>query len=446
MSGPKSAHYTLAGSLAEQRRTVEQRQVEAAERRRAEAERQRREAEARARAVEARRREQARQERLAGVRSTRRRLAIVREQLSRAIAKLPPDSGPPSVPELPEIADESMESLDALQQTLDDIGRRLDEIRARVDTAHALAGIDFSGLGAAQTLDQVLDRFLHAAGAPIGETNADTGISSDDAARRDAVRRIAGRLVGVSLDELPAALEALVQRVLSVDGFARFDMLCTELRLQVQQHNERIEARRRGSALAGNWLERLAPLDVEGGQADLRETLADVRNGHRPWNGDLDTACTKALRELEAAAQWRRDARASDVLEATLRDLGYTVEGIAETLFAEGGTVHFQGRGWDDYFMRLRVSPERGSLHFNMVRADDAPASAQRDLEMEQQWCNHYPELMRNLAARGIEATPLRALAAGSFEVEAVRRDALPRRQAQSQRRAAPAAAKSLDR
>jgi hypothetical protein len=447
MSGPKSARYSITDALSnlqsatqELAAAAERRRQHEEEQRRLAQERAQREAEARARAEEALKRERARLARLGSVRATRRRLALVQDRLAGMIAALPPAEGNPTLPVLPEIEDESFEGLDSTQRALEGVSRRLDEIRARVDTANALADLDLTGLGEAASLQEMLEQFAHCvdtAGARLPGQASEVVAATE---RGEQIRRIVGRLLEVSVDDLPAALEVLAQKAIVADSSTRFEMLCTELRLQVQSHNARVTSRRRASELADGWLAKLTPLDVEARWADLRLALQQVQQGFRPWDSDLQTLCDNALAKLEAAAQVRRDAHAAEILEDTLRDLGYEVEGIAQTLFAEGGTVFFQGKGWNEYYMRLRVSPERGSLHFNMVRAADTVAPAQRDPEMEQQWCAGYPELMRTLAARGIAATPLRALAAGALAVEQVQRNALPKPQSRTERQAAPPA------
>lgn len=426
---------------AERRHAEEARRREEEERRRTEAERRRREAEARARAEEARRREAIRLERLSAARAARRRLTLMHERLVNAMAALPAKQDRPSLPPIPEIDDESTSALEALLRIYAGVEQRLSDVQARVATAGALADIDLSSLGEAESLAQMLDRFAKLSrGAAVAEQAG----SSDD--RATAINRILGHLLEVSVNELPPSLESLVQRALSLENTARFDMLYIELQRQVQEHNERVKARRRGGEAATGWIDRLGPLDTEGRFADLREALAQVRDGLRPWDGALESECGAALKVLEEAAQQRRDATAARILEATLRDLGYEVEGIEQTLFTDGGAVHFQGRGWNDYFMRLRVSPDRQTLHFNMVRSADAPASAARDLEMERQWCSGFPEVMKTLAARGIATTLVRALAAGSVPVEAVRPESLPSRQKSTAQQAAPAAASQLPR
>jgi hypothetical protein len=321
--------------------------------------------------------------------------------------------------------------LTSLIRNYESINHRLDEIKARVEMAGMLADLDVSTLGKAETVGAMLDRYVASrSGHSATPSHHDTLEK-----RKGVVSRIIGRILEVSIDELPPALESLIQRALVIESEDRFEMLCTDLRLQVQQGNERVEQRKKAAEMARTWLSRLEPLDTDGTFAELRESLVDVRSGGRPWDADIERQCQTASTELENAAQRRQDARASKILEATLRDLGYKVDNIDKTLFTEGGDVFFQAGGWDDYYMRLKIMPNRGVMHFNMVRSEEGVASTQRDLEMEKKWCNKYPHLMEVLATRGIDTTSLRALSAGTYEVETVQAKVLPVKRAQSKLR-----------
>jgi len=439
MSGPKSASYSLYderlnAAHRQLMRALEaefQREVSEARARKAD-EARAREAEARARAEQARQQEQARASRLAAVRDQRRRVVALRSQLADALSVTDGGSEVATLPQVPEIHDETMEGLVACGDELASIERRLGEVGHRVATARILGEIDLSGLGAAASVGQVLDRFVEMR----RQSNVAPEKTRPGSARRAKVDQIVGRLSDIQVNDLPPTIESLLQRALEVDGNERFDMLCTELRLQVQQFNERLKKRERWAETARDWLGRLEPLDVEGAFADLRESINDVAAGRRPWDEALEATSRSALAGLEEAARKRRDEQAARILELTLRDLGYDVEGIEHTLFGEGGAVYFQGSGWNDYFMRLRVSPNRKGLHFNMVRSGEATASAERDREMEQQWCAGYSKLLEALVARGIDVSPTRSAEAGEYAVETVRPEALPRRVREATRRA----------
>lgn len=118
------------------------------------------------------------------------------------------------------------------------------------------------------------------------------------------------------------------------------------------------------------------------------------------------------------------------VLEQSLRDLGYEVEGVESTLFVDGGIVHFQRRGWENYFVRLRLDPREKTLNFNVVRPrGEAEDSAQRkrlDFLAEDRWCSEFARLQQTLTARGLNLNVTRQLGAGELPVQAVDPATLP--------------------
>jgi hypothetical protein len=122
----------------------------------------------------------------------------------------------------------------------------------------------------------------------------------------------------------------------------------------------------------------------------------------------------------------RADAAAL-VLEQSLRDLGYEVDGIGETLFVEGGIAHFQKPGWRDYHVRLRVDAQRRAINFNVVRAG-APGEDRKheDMLAEERWCAEFPRLQATLAAHGLRIDVTRQLGAGEVPVQVVDAAQLP--------------------
>ena len=136
-----------------------------------------------------------------------------------------------------------------------------------------------------------------------------------------------------------------------------------------------------------------------------------------------------ALERIEAQRKQLQEEAAAQVLEQSLRDLGYEVEGVENTFFIEGGVAHFQRHGWGEYFVRLRVGVEDKTLNFNVVRAKGAEESAERrrvDTMAEDRWCSEFPKLLETLAARGIELDVKRLLGAGELPVQVVDASTLP--------------------
>lgn len=209
------------------------------------------------------------------------------------------------------------------------------------------------------------------------------GAAPDDAgARRELVARVLERVELEENEPLPAALDALALQVVRAPGPERAAALASELRLQVQRHNE-----------------------------------------------------ARAAARLAAEEEKLREAAAT-VLEASLQDLGYAVEEIGATLFVEGGVAHFQRPEWGDYFIRLRIDPRREAMNFNVVRAGSAGEDRQReDMLAEERWCSEFPKLFETLKARGIPIAVTRLLQAGEAPVQVVDAASLPARAAEEHRR-----------
>ena len=145
--------------------------------------------------------------------------------------------------------------------------------------------------------------------------------------------------------------------------------------------------------------------------AGLRRTAEDVQN---------DAAAERDRRNESAAAY---------VLQESLRDLGYDVEDIEATLFADGGTVHFRRAGWENYFVRMRVAPLEKTVNFNVVRArgdEETDERRRQDALAEDRWCTEFPRLLDTLASRGLALDVTRRLDAGAVPVQVVEGASLP--------------------
>ncbi|MDR3482224.1 MAG: hypothetical protein P4L91_16100 [Burkholderiaceae bacterium] len=141
--------------------------------------------------------------------------------------------------------------------------------------------------------------------------------------------------------------------------------------------------------------------------------------------------------ELRARIQAHIEAQQrSQVQQATalivaqsLKDLGYQVEDIADTLFVEGGVVHFRRQGWGNYMVRMRVDAKAGAVNFNVLRAVAQGENERSVLDhlAEDRWCTEFPALLQALAARGVHIEVTRHLQAGELPVQLVDAGKLPR-------------------
>ena len=392
---------------------------QAAERGQRAAERQRlREAAAAGR--EARKRDLAQRE------SRLRQLAAVWEGLGRArAAQLKLDTAVPPPPTDPDgIARHLVlldERADAIAAALAGLAEGLADT-AQADLSAVLAG----GTSARAQLEAHAARIRLAGAAP-----------DDVATRRATVERVLARLVRGTDEALPADIDALAAEILASGGAvsdARAEALASELRLRVLRHND---ARAAGEADRKTAEALIDALPADEALDALRDALADAAAGAAPLTADL---AGRARAAIAAAEKGRLDAAAALVLEQSLKDLGYEVEEIADTLFAAGGLAHFRKAGWGDYHVRLRVDAQRGAMNFNVVRAGTAGEDRRiEDMMAEERWCAEFPQLFATLAARGLKVEVTRLLQAGEVPVQVVDAASLPRRaEADESRPAAP--------
>jgi hypothetical protein len=224
---------------------------------------------------------------------------------------------------------------------------------------------------------------------------------------------------------LPAALEALAKAIVLAPSVARAEALATELRRAVQAERDARDERRSEMAEALRRLDEL-PDDAP---AALVAALERVAAGVARLDAGLRDATDATLAAAVASRAGDEQAAATRVLQESLRDLGYDVEDIEATLFAEGGTVHFRRRGWEKYHVRLRVDPRERTVNFNVVRARGDEETAERrrlDALAEDRWCAEFPRLLRTLASRGLELDVTRRLGAGEVPVQVVDGTHLP--------------------
>jgi hypothetical protein len=131
---------------------------------------------------------------------------------------------------------------------------------------------------------------------------------------------------------------------------------------------------------------------------------------------------------IESLQQRLVQEATSTIVRQSLKDLGYAVEEVADTLFVEGGVVHFRKAGWGDYVVRMRVDAKGAAANFNVLRAVE-PGDNERsvlDHIAEDRWCAEFPALLNALEIRGVHMNVTRRLEAGEVPVQLVERSKLP--------------------
>ncbi|MDR1351268.1 MAG: hypothetical protein LBJ59_10965 [Zoogloeaceae bacterium] len=299
--------------------------------------------------------------------------------------------------------------------------------RAKGSAADERVRAALAAAGDAPDMQTLLALYLEARRAERGEAEA--------AAWRAWVEETLARLDAPSGEALPAHLEALARAVILAETSARAELLADELRREIQRYRQTQAQTAADAAQAAEWLESLTALEAfaDAKDEDLRLNLQAVISGLLPLDAALRGQAGARIAALEAVARERETQAATVVLEQSLRDLGYQVEDVRDTLFAEGGMVHFQRPGWGGHYVRLRVNAKDRSLNFNVVRAKadaaDSYASAEqkrRDFMAEERWCAEFPRLKATLAARGMEMNITRHLRAGELPIQEVAADRLP--------------------
>lgn len=290
----------------------------------------------------------------------------------------------------------------------------------------------------ASTRDLLAARLGESAMAPAAlparpEATDTPGLHAYLAAVRTLNQSLADELAGLSARSVEAVPAADLSALVAAAPTVAQQLAAFEARLHLsRQVPPEVAAERRGQVerilaraaiAAGDGL----PDDLEILAAELMGTLSAERAEALASELRLRVARYNEAATAEAAAL---------VLERSLQDLGYAVDGIGETLFVEGGVAHFQKAGWNDYFVRLRVDAQRGSLNFNVVRAGTAGEDRRHeDLLAEERWCAEFPKLQETLAARGIRVAVTRMLGAGEVPVQVVPAASLPQARGEEDRR-----------
>ncbi|MBA9003801.1 response regulator receiver protein [Thermomonospora cellulosilytica] len=223
-------------------------------------------------------------------------------------------------------------------------------------------------------------------GVPAEGLRADLGgpaAPQDGTHRRERAATLVRVLGRLAPDASPADRELVAEaagRLADAGTDAEAEALLTEVRLRVQQANERTAARR----------------EEERRQAALRDAAA----------------------QAEAERRYVQDA-----VTAAFEELGYEVDAGFETLTARDGEVVLSRGAWPDHRVRMRVEDGR-TIRAAIVRTREPRSEddRRRDVERERQWCEAFEEARRRMAAAGVTATVTWRIEPGEHELPVVSR------------------------
>jgi hypothetical protein len=241
------------------------------------------------------------------------------------------------------------------------------------------------------------------------------------------------RLETIAGEALPIRLESIAREMLQAHDVTRADALASDLRLEIHRINEQLKQQIADTEEASKLLAELADAVPD----ELRAALEQVAAGVQILDEPTVKLANSLLADVKAARKREEQEAISIVMEQSLRDLGYEVDDISQTLFVSGGVVHFQKQSWQDYHVRMRVSTTDNTVNFNVVRSRSRGDEAQdkrQDYLAEDRWCSEFPALLKTLGARGVKLNVTRLLQAGEVPVQVVDASTLPARKAEEER------------
>lgn len=329
----------------------------------------------------------------------------------------------PQIPEVPQTEDLQVlerHSQD-VKQLLGDYGRRIQEAADRAtgdeDFRHAIAAMVDSTSRPASTAAEALASYAEQASG----SSAATANAPDRSKQLLALR---ASFAEVPAHMLPDDMPALFEEFATTASHERAESLAIELQSRARQLRQDMTDREQNARTAAHWVAELTELQGADSPpfeiAKLRHQLVLVAQGDATLTPQLEKSFAHYRDQRQA--ELGRDAHlaAAVVLESTLHELGYATDSIQNTLFAEGGTIHYQRSYWGGYYMQLRLLPSLSQANFSLVRVgqDDPTADAARQAE----YCSeeNLREIREALEQQGIRLTVKHANEPGAVRVPTI--------------------------
>lgn len=173
----------------------------------------------------------------------------------------------------------------------------------------------------------------------------------------------------------------------------------TEVRIRIQQANERARTRRDDRAAAARFL---LELRHHPEAADVRARLGEVADGARIFDDALRADAVRLVAELQHQAEHEYVKR---TLREAFEDLGYELGEGFETLTAQEGEAVLTRGDWAQHAVKVRVDDAR-QVRMALLRTEPAESDDQRrlDVEREEQWCASFEAARERLERAGIHA------------------------------------------
>lgn len=225
-----------------------------------------------------------------------------------------------------------------------------------------------------------------AAGAPHGVVAAD-------------LTRVLTRLLPDTADADRRSVTEAAEQLVAAPTLSEAEGRLTEVRIRVQQANERTRERRADRTAAARFRRELAGHPAA---EPVRAALREVAEADRPFDEELRAEAVRLAEEVRRETEHRYVAEA---LRAAFGELGYEIGEGFETLTARDGEAVLTRGDWPQHAVKVRVDDAR-QVRMALLRTEPAEGDEQRrlDVEREEQWCASFEEARERLAEAGIRA------------------------------------------
>ena len=247
--------------------------------------------------------------------------------------------------------------------------------------------------------------------------------------RDDLIRLLARLAPDVTAGDEQAVTEAAEQAA-SAPTPSEAEGRLTEVRIRVQEANERARVRRDGRAAALRFTRELAS---HPSAEAVRLRLGEVADGTRPFDDTLRAEAVRLVAETQKQAEQRYVAT---VLREAFGELGYEIGEGFETLTAQDGEAVLTRGDWPQHAVKVRVDDGR-QVRMALLRTEPADGDEQRrvDVEREEQWCVSFDAARERLADAGIRADVRWRIEPGTQRLPVAQRTRTRQQQRQERRR-----------
>lgn len=240
---------------------------------------------------------------------------------------------------------------------------------------------------------------IFASTSEVLRATADVPTAAPPPALAATLERILVRLLPDTTDDDRRGVTDAAEQAAAAETQGEAESRLTEVRLRIQQANERARARRDDRAAAARFLRELETHPAAG---DVRARLTAVADGTLAFDEELRAEAVQLVDDLQRQAEHRYVA---DTLTKAFEELGYEVTEGFETLTAGDGEAMLTRGDWTQHAVKVRVDEAR-QVRMALLRTEPAASDDQRrlDFEREEQWCASFEAARERLEEAGIHA------------------------------------------